>query len=336
MLSESSLLVVLFPLVLAFGIDVLLGDPREGTRAERWYPPVLVGRLALTLDRHIPREDPRREQWAGALLWMVAVGAPTFVAVLLVLFAGPAGRVDAGVVLGGTEAHVAAGTLILGAVFLALAVLWLKSCFTLSGLLSYCARPLGLSGEDKRRAVAAVVNRLTDELPDQLLNSALIESAAENATDSVVAPLLAYSLFGLPGAVAYRAINTLDALLGHRDRRRLYVGRVTATVDHVVNWLPDHITALLIRLSSARRTAAAQIQAAPGVVVPRSIVAASRVAGVRIEKRGWYVIGPALPAPTEIDVRRFLRTVKYTGIVALVLSVLLIGGLVVAGWWYFL
>lgn len=334
MLSEPLLDVVLLPLLLAVLVDALVGDPQEGTRAEHWYPPVLVGRLALSLDRRIRRGSPRRERWAGALLWVGTVGVPTLLAVLTVLVAGPAARRLLDALSSGLELHISVETALLGGAFLVVASLWLKSCFTLSGLLEFCVRPLGLQGEAKRRAVAAVVNRPTEDLPDELLNSALIESAAENTTDSLVAPLLAYSLLGLPGAVAYRAVNTLDALLGHRDRHRLYVGQVTAVVDHVVNWIPDRITAALLRLVSGRGESQPEIQAAPGIVVPPSIVAAARVAQVRIEKRGWYVVGPSRRVPTDADVRRFLRTVSYAGGAAVVLSGILIGGLVLAGWWY--
>ncbi len=336
MMRVAVLLLVLVPLLVAGLLDALVGDPREGTRAERWYPPVLVGRLAGGLDRGIRRGDPRAERRAGLLLWTSTVGLATLVALALVLATGPSAIVAATALVRGSGTQVALGTAVLAIAYVVVVTGWLKSCFTLSGLLSFCARPLGRPLEDKRRMVAQVVNRPTGDLPDELLNSALIESAVENTTDSVVAPLLAYGLLGLVGAVAYRAVNTLDALHGHRDRHRRYVGEVAAAVDHAVNLLPDRLTAALIGLCSRGPRGPADVRAAPGTSVPRSIVAAARVIHVRLERRGSYVVGPDLPLPTEADVRRILRTVKYAGTVGFLLSVALLGGLVVAGWTYFL
>lgn len=336
MLHVALLLLVLVPLLVAGLLDAVVGDPREGTRGERWYPPVLVGRLAGGLDRRIRRGDPRAERRAGLLLWTVTVGLPTLVALVLVLGAGTSALVATTALVRGSGTEVALGTAVLAIAYVAVVAGWLKSCFTLSGLLAFCARPLGRPLEDKRRAVARVVNRPTEGLSDELLNSALIESAVENTTDSVVAPLMAYGLLGLPGAVAYRAVNTLDALLGHTDRPRRYVGEVSAAVDHAVNLLPDRLTAALIGLCSGGPRGPAEVEAAPGTSVPRSIVAAARAAHVRLERRGSYIVGPDFPLPTETDVRRVLRTVKYAGTVGFLLSAALIGGLVVAGWTYFL
>lgn len=330
------LLLVLGPFAVAAIVDALVGDPREGTWAERWYPPVVVGRLSLALDRRIPRGDPRLERRAGALLWIVAVGLPALGALVLVLVTGPGARAAVAAVLPGPGGPLPLRALLLALLYSVAVTGWLKSCFTLSGLLAFCARPLGLPLEEKRRAVAGVVNRPTEDLPDALLNSALIESSVENATDSVVAPGLAYGALGLPGAVAYRAVNTLDALLGHSDRRRRYVGEVTAKIDHLVNLFPDWATASLLRLCATGPHVVPRVLAEPGVVVPRSIVAAAGVARVQLERRGSYVVGPDLPPPTEADVRRVLRTVKYAGTLAFLLVGGLIGGLVVAGWSYFL
>ncbi len=329
-------LLVLLPVPFAGLADALFGDPAEGSRAERWYPPVLVGRLAAAGARAIRRGDPRRERWWGGLLWGVVLGIPTVVAVVFVHEAGPpALAVAASLLSGGGTAGVRLE--IVGAIAYLVGVsYWLKSCFALRGLIAFCARPLGQPLDEKRRRVGQVVNRPTGDLPEPLLHSALIESAVENTTDSVVAPLLAYGLLGLPGAVAYRSVNTQDALLGHRDRARRYVGEVAAAADRIANVVPDWITALLLRLLSSDRTVPTVVLVDPAVSVPRSVVAASSVAHVRLERRGSYVIGPDRPPPGEEDVRRVLRAVKYAGTIAFLLSAAILGGLVVVGWTFFL
>ena len=79
-----------------------------------------------------------------------------------------------------------------------------------------------------------------------------MESLAENLTDSVVSPLLYFALFGLPGALVYRAINTMDAMIGYRDERE-YVGKAAARTDDVANWVPTRLAALLIVAVAALR-----------------------------------------------------------------------------------
>ena len=75
---------------------------------------------------------------------------------------------------------------------------------------------------------------------------AAIESTAENFADGVVAPLFWGLLLGLPGMLAYKAINTLDSMIGHRSARYLHFGRFAARLDDLVNWLPARLAALLL------------------------------------------------------------------------------------------
>jgi adenosylcobinamide-phosphate synthase len=77
-----------------------------------------------------------------------------------------------------------------------------------------------------------------------------IESLAENFSDGVVAPAFWYILLGLPGMLAYKAINTLDSMIGHRSPRHLHFGRFAARLDDVANWLPARLSAVLL-LSAA-------------------------------------------------------------------------------------
>ena len=77
-----------------------------------------------------------------------------------------------------------------------------------------------------------------------------VESLAENASDSVVAPLFCFALFGLPGAIAYRAINTADAMIGYRGRYE-YLGKAAARLDDLANWVPARLTAALLLAAGA-------------------------------------------------------------------------------------
>jgi adenosylcobinamide-phosphate synthase len=111
---------------------------------------------------------------------------------------------------------------------------------------------------DRARALApALVGRDPSTLDGAELARAAVESVAENTSDAVVAPLLWMAAFGPGGAAGYRAINTLDAMVGHRDARHLRFGWASARLDDAANWVPARVTALLvIALACGRRRAA--------------------------------------------------------------------------------
>ena len=97
--------------------------------------------------------------------------------------------------------------------------------------------------------MSALVSRDTSQLTIGQMAAGAIESVAENITDSIVGPLLAFALFGLPGAVAYRAINTLDSMVGYHGRYE-YLGKPSARLDDLVNLIPARLAALLLWLST--------------------------------------------------------------------------------------
>ena len=101
-----------------------------------------------------------------------------------------------------------------------------------------------------RAAVAHVVGRETAQLPPDGVARAALESLAENTSDGVVAPLFWGVVFGLPGLAAYKAVNTLDSMIGHRDARHAAFGRFAAHLDDAANYVPARLTGLLFALAS--------------------------------------------------------------------------------------
>ncbi|WP_062223730.1 adenosylcobinamide-phosphate synthase CbiB [Aureimonas sp. D3] len=99
--------------------------------------------------------------------------------------------------------------------------------------------------EAGRRAVSMIVGRDPNELDEAGVCRAAIESLAENASDGVVAPWLALALFGLPGLLVYKMVNTADSMIGHRSERHLAFGWGAARLDDVLNLVPARLTALL-------------------------------------------------------------------------------------------
>jgi len=103
-----------------------------------------------------------------------------------------------------------------------------------------------LNAENKREAISMLVSRDTKELSESDIYKAAIETYAENLSDGVVAPLFYLLLFGLPGIVIYKTINTMDSMIGYKNERYEKFGKVAARLDDIANYIPSRLTALLI------------------------------------------------------------------------------------------
>jgi adenosylcobinamide-phosphate synthase len=97
-----------------------------------------------------------------------------------------------------------------------------------------------------RQKLSRIVGRDTQSLDETEINRAVIETLAESACDGIVAPLFYMAIGGVPMAMAYKAVNTLDSMIGHADQRYFYFGKVAARLDDVANYLPSRLTALAL------------------------------------------------------------------------------------------
>jgi adenosylcobinamide-phosphate synthase len=287
-------------------VGAVLLDVASGEPPNRLHPVVGIGRaLAFGHDRF--RRAPRHLQ--------LAAGAATVAAVTV--GAAVAGRK--------LERHLPAPLLALA----------LKPTFSLRPLIR---EGLGvaeaLERDDlpgARLKLRALVSRETDDLGPSMLAAAAIESLAENLSDSVVAPWLAYAGFGLAGAAAYRAINTADAMYGYRGDLE-WLGKPAARADDAVNWLPSRATSMALvaaaTLTHGPGTGGRAFEcwrsdgsgtASPNAGGPMAAMAGAL--GRRLEKAGHYVLGGDFPEPEPSDIRRAARLVEaasaLTGVVVL-------------------
>ena len=149
-----------------------------------------------------------------------------------------------------------------------------------------------------REQLTHLVGRRTDTLDEAEIARAAVESVAENTSDAVVAPLLWGAVAGLPGLTAYRAVNTLDAMVGYRSPRYLRFGWASARLDDVANWV------------SARVTAALTIVCAP--VASATIKTQTRMAPLPgTSAQGPPAEGHRLPGPSAAAVRAVLRDASH-------------------------
>src|SRR4029077_20700941 len=105
--------------------------------------------------------------------------------------------------------------------------------------------------EKARQLIGRLVGRDTNHLSESEIVRAVFETVAENMSDAIVAPLFYLALLGIPGMVAYKAVNTMDSMVGYKNDRYLRFGWAAARLDDIANYIPARITAGLIVLSAA-------------------------------------------------------------------------------------
>lgn len=216
--------------LLALAIEAGVGYPRALFRRVG-HPVTWIGALIAALDRRL-----NRERWPGARRRAAGVVALTvLLAVALSL---------------GWIAERALLAAPLGVVPLAILASSLFAQRSLHAHVAEVAGALESSLEEGRRAVAKIVGRDVSLLDESGVARAAIESLAENFSDGVVAPALWMALFGLPGALAYKAVNTADSMIGHRTPRFEAFGWASARLDDVVNLPASRLAAALIALAA--------------------------------------------------------------------------------------
>ena len=209
-----------------FVIDLLLGDP-----AWMPHPVVFMGRCISALEKLLRRIFPKtpKGELAGGVILAAVLPLGTLALTGLCVWG-----------LG----------LIHPALSFALQVLWCWQALAAKGLRqeSDDVRRALVTGtlDDARKAVSRIVGRDTAALSREGVIRAAVETVAENFSDGVVAPLFWMLLGGAPLALAYKAVNTMDSMVGYKNDRYLYFGRAAAKLDDAANWLPSRLAALLL------------------------------------------------------------------------------------------
>jgi len=217
-------LTIIIPAAVLF--DWLLGDPRRFP-----HPVVGIGRLISFLEPRL-RQTVRNELLGGGLLLMLTVGITAGVAAVL---------------LKGAYA-VSPYMGIVVATILSWTCLAARSLHGESGLVARA-----LEREDipeARRMLGRIVGRDTAELDESEIWRGAVETVAENSSDGVIAPLLFLMVGGPVLGLAYKAVNTLDSMVGYRNEKYLLFGRASAKLDDLANWVPARLTGLLMTLAA--------------------------------------------------------------------------------------
>ncbi|MBE9470463.1 MAG: cobalamin biosynthesis protein [Chloroflexi bacterium] len=267
---------LLFVLLLALAMDVLFGEPPRAT-----HPVVWIGKVISFWERFAPAQGPRSQLVYGGgvvVLTIFIFAAPVY---FLLIYASQISSI----------AYVIGGALLL------------KLSFSLRELRrAALAIELILTKDNLREAQAmmsTLVSRDTQSLEKPEIVSATVESVAENVSDSFVAPLFYFLLLGVPGAVAYRVVNTFDAMIGYHGKYE-YLGKFAARLDDVLNFIPARVSGLLLVIAAylckrdGKRAWRVMLRDHGKTESPNAGWPMSAMAGalrVRLEKRGCYTLG---------------------------------------------
>ncbi len=293
--------------LIAILIDVTVGDPPE--RTEKYYPIVWISRLMYFFDRITKRGNARKEKILGVIYPIVILSVFTLPCLLLI------------------RIHYELLYVLFGALIF-------KMTFTVKGLERYGRYAMDAGNlYEKRKAVGKIVSRDVSDLDKEHLDSATIESVAENITDSVISPFFYFSLFGVFGAMCYRVVNTLDAVVGYKNRRYEHFGWFSAKSDEVMNYIPEKIAAgLILLLSGSKQGDLRNRGYENNKTVPLTIVAMSRALKVKLEKVGQYIVGEYFEYARSEDIGEAIRIAKISSFLFAFVCIVLMAILYFAGW----
>lgn len=220
---------IIFPVLAGFFLDLLIGDPPG-----LYHPVRLIGTLISHLEtgiRKIFPEDKKGERAGGALLVLLVVSISGGAVRLLLHLAG----------LLHPAAELALRTALCG---------WLFATRSLKEeSMKVCERLNAGDLDGARKAVSMIVGRDTRQLDAEGIAKAAVETVAENTSDGIIAPMFYMVIGGPVLGWIYKAVNTMDSMVGYRNDRYRYFGRFAARVDDIANFIPARLSALLMVLS---------------------------------------------------------------------------------------
>jgi adenosylcobinamide-phosphate synthase len=263
----------------AFLIDLVLGE-----YPDRIHPTIGIGKMILYFKRKAKNPNPRVEKANGvlmALTIMLVVALPIFL-VLFWLRTIPYGEI----------------------LYIIVGAILFKATFAIRGMGQY-TKPIAeaLKQNDltnARKWLPYIVRRDPNSLNERQIISAAVESIAESTTDGITAPFFFYALFGVPGAFAYRVINTLDSMVGYKNAEFKNIGWFSAKMDTITNYIPARVTAYLMVVAAFllredwRESYRILQRDKHKTTSPNAGYTISSMAGalnIQLEKQGCYTLG---------------------------------------------
>lgn len=267
--------------LLAFLIDLLLGE-----YPDRIHPTIGIGKIISYLKPKLKNPNPKIEKVNGVLLAitvMLIAALPVFVLLFWL-------RQSFG--LYGQISYIIVGAILF------------KATFAVTGMGQY-TKPIAAALKkndlvEARRWLPYIVRRDPNALNERQIISAAVESIAESTTDGITAPFFFFAIFGVPGAFAYRVINTLDSMVGYKNEENRNIGWFSAKLDTITNYIPARLTAYLMVAASFllrenwRESWRILQRDKHKTASPNAGYTISAMAGAldtQLEKQGYYTLG---------------------------------------------
>ena len=310
-----NVLIAVFILILAIMVDLLLGDPSPTTPWKLQYklhPTVWMGNLTQALEPYCKSANPNLEKLKGVFLAIV----------IILTFTLP-------VYFGLMFIYTWLGHLFYALV--AIVILKLTICIKLeTDWAKAAAKAIEAGDLVEAKKYSHFSRRESKDLTGPQISSAVIESMAENLIDFRLSPILSYAFLGVSGAITFRAVNTLDGMVGFKDTEHLHIGWFSANLDTVVNYIPARLTAVLIVLASAMlgedyKTAWSIARRDHAKTPSRNhgwpMAAMAGALRVQLEKPSQYILGEQTEPLTSEKIIHALR-IRNAAIILCVLIVL--------------
>ncbi|MCL4429717.1 MAG: cobalamin biosynthesis protein [Chloroflexi bacterium] len=264
---------------LAFLIDLVFGE-----YPDRIHPTIGIGKIISYLKHKSKNPNPKVEKANGVLMAitiMLVVAVPVFL-LLFWLRTLPYGEV----------------------LYIVVGAILFKATFAIRGMGQY-TKPIAqaLKNSDlagARKWLPYIVRRDPNSLNERQIISAAVESIAESTTDGITAPFFFFALFGVPGAFAYRVVNTLDSMVGYKNVENKNIGWFSAKLDTIANYIPARLTAYLMVAAAfllgedwkeSWRILQRDKHKTASPNAGYTISAMAGALNIQLEKQGYYTLG---------------------------------------------
>ena len=306
-------------------LDFLIGDPKT-----KYHPTAWIGKLIAVLVPFTRNNSPKKELFGGILIVFAVVA---IVSTLLV-------ALDFGISLLTIDIVSLVVSIAVGAILL-------KTTIAIRGMQKHALSVVDALEKDDldsaRNHLSMIVKRNTKHLDKNHISSAVLESVSENTVDGITGPLFYYAIFGLPGAFVYRAINTIDSMVGYKTSLFRNIGWFGANCDTILNYIPSRLTGLVMILSALilgynwkesfyiMRRDGKKLES-PNAGFP--IAALAGALGTKLEKINYYAVGDGNIEFTKSHIISAIRLMKVSSILFCgLVTVPIISALSFLGWW---
>jgi adenosylcobinamide-phosphate synthase len=317
----ESIVIVGFALLL----DFLIGDPKT-----KYHPTAWIGKLIAILVPLSRNNSPKKELFGGILIVFTVV---VTVSTLLV-------GLDFGISLLTIDVISLVVSIIVGSILL-------KTTIAIRGMQEHALSVVDALEKDDldsaRNHLSMIVKRNTKNLDKNHISSAVLESVSENTVDGITGPLFYYAIFGLPGAFVYRAINTIDSMVGYKTSLFRNIGWFGANCDTILNYIPSRLTGLVMILSALilgynwkesfyiMKRDGKKLES-PNAGFPMAALAGAL--GTKLEKINYYAIGEGNIEFTKSHIISAIRLMKVSSILFCgLVTIPIISALSFLGWW---